>query len=113
MLRLWAATVEYWRDMSISPTILAQAAESTRKIRNSARFMLGNIGDAELRAKMKRVERAELGLVCQSVLFSNRRVYHGYDRLNVMSCMNCGPWNKPHWTAMRPLIFRKVCAIGL
>ncbi|KAG9311700.1 hypothetical protein JVU11DRAFT_7938 [Chiua virens] len=44
VLRLWAATVEYWRDMSIGPTVLAQTAESMRKIRNSARFMLGNIG---------------------------------------------------------------------
>lgn len=44
VLRLWAATVEYWRDMSIGPTVLAQTAESMRKIRNSARFILGNIG---------------------------------------------------------------------
>ncbi|KAL4073583.1 tRNA synthetases class I-domain-containing protein [Scleroderma citrinum] len=44
VLRLWAATVEYWRDMSIGPTVLVQTAESMRKIRNSARFMLGNIG---------------------------------------------------------------------
>ncbi|KAI6006964.1 tRNA synthetases class I-domain-containing protein [Pisolithus albus] len=44
VLRLWGATVEYWRDMSIGPTVLAQTAESMRKIRNSARFILGNIG---------------------------------------------------------------------
>ncbi|KAG2104415.1 tRNA synthetases class I-domain-containing protein [Suillus discolor] len=44
VLRLWVATVEYWRDMSIGPTVLAQCAESMRKIRNSARFILGNIG---------------------------------------------------------------------
>ncbi|KAI5996433.1 tRNA synthetases class I-domain-containing protein [Pisolithus orientalis] len=44
VLRLWAATVEYWRDMSIGPTVLVQTAESMRKIRNSARFILGNIG---------------------------------------------------------------------
>ncbi|KAH0834854.1 isoleucyl-tRNA synthetase [Lanmaoa asiatica] len=48
VLRLWAATVEYWRDMSIGPTVLAQTAESVRKIRNSARFLLGNIGSTAL-----------------------------------------------------------------
>ncbi|KAI0053136.1 isoleucyl-tRNA synthetase [Auriscalpium vulgare] len=46
VLRLWAATVEYWRDMSLGPKILAQTAESLRKIRNSARFILGNIGSS-------------------------------------------------------------------
>ncbi|KAG6331358.1 hypothetical protein ID866_7732 [Astraeus odoratus] len=44
VLRYWTATAEYWRDISIGPTVLAQVAESMRKIRNSARFMLGNIG---------------------------------------------------------------------
>ncbi|KAI6045227.1 tRNA synthetases class I-domain-containing protein [Pisolithus marmoratus] len=51
VLRLWAATVEYWRDMSIGPTVLAQTAESMRKIRNSARFILGNIGATKQKMK--------------------------------------------------------------
>ncbi|GLB39107.1 putative class-I aminoacyl-tRNA synthetase family protein [Lyophyllum shimeji] len=62
VLRLWAATVEYWRDMSIGPTVLAQAAESMRKIRNSARFMLSNIGDEDSRRNLVRVPREEMGL---------------------------------------------------
>ena len=63
VLRIWAATVEYWRDMSIGPTILAQAAESLRKLRNSARFILGNIGTTERRKDFVRVEQKDLGLV--------------------------------------------------
>ena len=63
VLRIWAATVEYWRDMSIGPTILAQAAESLRKLRNSARFILGNIGTTEHRQDFMRVEQKDLGLV--------------------------------------------------
>ena len=62
VLRIWAATVEYWRDMSIGPTILAQAAESLRKLRNSARFILGNIGTTERRKDFVRVEQKDLGL---------------------------------------------------
>jgi len=61
-LRLWAATVEYWRDMSIGPTILAQAAESLRKIRNSARFILGNIGSLEVRGAVEKVDRKDMNL---------------------------------------------------
>ncbi|KAL0958174.1 hypothetical protein HGRIS_000337 [Hohenbuehelia grisea] len=53
VLRLWAATVEYWRDIAIGPTVLDQTAEALRKIRNCARFVLGNIGDEEARAKRK------------------------------------------------------------
>ncbi|PSR78627.1 hypothetical protein PHLCEN_2v7374 [Hermanssonia centrifuga] len=45
VLRLWAATVESGNDMSIGPKILSQCMESVRKIRNSARFILGNLGD--------------------------------------------------------------------
>jgi isoleucyl-tRNA synthetase len=49
--------------MAIGPNILGQAAESLRKIRNSARFILGNIGDEESRSGFERVGRNEMGLV--------------------------------------------------
>ena len=70
VLRLWVATVEYWRDMSIGPTVLAQAAESLRKIRNSARFIMGNIGGEETRKTMIYVPKEELGIV--RIFFSLR-----------------------------------------
>lgn len=63
VLRLWAATVEYWRDMAIGPKVLSQAAESMRKIRNSTRFILGNLGDGAALKDFERVPRNELGLV--------------------------------------------------
>lgn len=50
--------------MSIGPKILGQSAESLRKIRNSARFILGNIGDEESRKGFERVGQAEMGMVC-------------------------------------------------
>ncbi|KAI9508081.1 isoleucyl-tRNA synthetase [Russula earlei] len=67
-LRLWAATVEYWRDMSIGPKILDQTSESLRKIRNSARFILGNIGDPATRARSGLVPKDQLGLVDRYVM---------------------------------------------
>jgi isoleucyl-tRNA synthetase len=63
ILRLWSASVEYWRDMSLGPTVLSQTAETYRKIRNSARFALGNIDGVEGRAVVEKVPREQLGLV--------------------------------------------------
>ncbi|KAF8918283.1 tRNA synthetases class I-domain-containing protein [Mucidula mucida] len=45
VLRLWVASVEYTRDVSVGPKVLAQTAESFRKLRNSARFLLGTVGE--------------------------------------------------------------------
>ena len=43
ILRLWALSSDYTSDVSISKGILKQVAEVYRKIRNTARFILGNI----------------------------------------------------------------------
>lgn len=45
ILRLWVASVEYTQDVRISDAILKQIAEVYRKIRNTLRFMLGNLAD--------------------------------------------------------------------
>ncbi|KAG8862966.1 isoleucine-tRNA ligase [Tulasnella sp. 330] len=44
-LRLWAASVEYGRDVSIGPKILAQSSDALKKIRNTVRFVLANVRD--------------------------------------------------------------------
>jgi isoleucyl-tRNA synthetase len=43
ILRLWVASVDYQADVRISDAILAQIAEVYRKIRNTFRFLLGNL----------------------------------------------------------------------
>ena len=45
ILRAWVASSDYAEDLRIDKTILAQHAESYRKIRNTFRFILGNIND--------------------------------------------------------------------
>ncbi|MGA0140534.1 MAG: isoleucine--tRNA ligase [Pelagibacteraceae bacterium] len=45
ILRAWVASSDYAEDLRIDKTILAQHAESYRKIRNTFRFILGNIQD--------------------------------------------------------------------
>lgn len=55
--------------MSIGPTVIAQAAESMRKIRNSARFCLGNLGDGRVLSASERVPRDQMGLVSGTTEF--------------------------------------------
>lgn len=45
ILRLWVVSADYKTDMRISREILKQLSEAYRKIRNTARFILGNISD--------------------------------------------------------------------
>lgn len=45
ILRLWVASSDYHADIRISKEILKQLSEIYRKIRNTARFILGNISD--------------------------------------------------------------------
>jgi isoleucyl-tRNA synthetase len=43
MLRLWVAAADYTQDMRISPEILKQLSQAYLKIRNTARYILGNL----------------------------------------------------------------------
>ncbi|TMW73142.1 isoleucine--tRNA ligase [Alteribacter natronophilus] len=45
ILRLWVASVDYQADVRVSDNILKQVAEVYRKIRNTFRFLLGNLHD--------------------------------------------------------------------
>ncbi|WP_026689978.1 isoleucine--tRNA ligase [Alteribacter aurantiacus] len=45
ILRLWVASVDYQSDVRVSDNILKQVAEVYRKIRNTFRFLLGNLHD--------------------------------------------------------------------
>jgi isoleucyl-tRNA synthetase len=44
VLRLWIAATDYANEMSVSEEILKRTADSYRRIRNTARFLLGNFG---------------------------------------------------------------------
>ena len=45
VLRLWVASAEFRGDIRISDDILKQLSEAYRRIRNTARFILGNLHD--------------------------------------------------------------------
>ena len=45
ILRLWVASSDYHSDIRISKPILSQLSDAYKKIRNTARFILGNLGN--------------------------------------------------------------------
>jgi len=45
VLRLWVSSVDYSSDVLVGKTILKQLSDIYRKIRNTARFLLGNLHD--------------------------------------------------------------------
>ena len=47
MLRLWVAATDYANEMSLSQEILKRLSDSYRRMRNTVRFLLGNLHDFE------------------------------------------------------------------
>ncbi len=45
ILRLWVSSVDYSADVRLSDNLIKQVAESYRKIRNTIKFLLGNLFD--------------------------------------------------------------------
>ena len=58
ILRLWCASVDYRDDVKISENILKQSSEAYRRVRNTARYILGNIIDFD--PVKDRVEYSEM-----------------------------------------------------
>ena len=55
ILRAWVASSDYAEDIRIDDTVLAHHAESYRKIRNTFRFILGNLKDKFEQQDLKQV----------------------------------------------------------
>jgi isoleucyl-tRNA synthetase len=56
ILRLWAASTDYSGELTISDEILKRVADSYRKIRNTAKFLLANIADFDASKDLLPVE---------------------------------------------------------
>ncbi|KAJ7637112.1 isoleucyl-tRNA synthetase [Roridomyces roridus] len=86
VLRFWVGTVDYWNDTFLGPVVLSQAAEGVRKIRNSARFILGNVGNVQTRASMKKVVQEDMGLAERYVMHElyalEQTALEGYNQYN-------------------------------
>ena len=83
ILRLWVASAEYTQDMRISPEILKQLSQAYLKIRNTARYMLGNLNgfdpdDATPVAGLLDLDKWAVAQV-NALAKTCRAAYHTYD----------------------------------
>jgi isoleucyl-tRNA synthetase len=60
ILRIWVASSNYAEDLRIDFSILDQHAESYRKIRNTFRYLLGNINDKYEQINLEKINVHEL-----------------------------------------------------
>ena len=76
ILRLWVASSDYHNDVSLSKTILKRLTEAYRKIRNTMRFMLGNLYDFNVSSH--RVNYRDLLEIDKWALDKASRLYDDY-----------------------------------
>jgi isoleucyl-tRNA synthetase len=60
ILRLWVAATDYANEMSLSQEILKRMSDSYRRMRNTVRFLLGNLHDFELSEAVPEIELVAL-----------------------------------------------------
>ncbi|VEU77934.1 isoleucine--tRNA ligase [Mycoplasmopsis columbinasalis] len=89
ILRLWVANSEYTNDVTLSVNILNQNKEIYRKIRNTIKFLLGNLHQFTYDSKLVRVGvhayvKAQFEAFKQDVL----KAYDEYRFINVIKLIN-------------------------
>ncbi len=84
ILRLWVASSDYHSNVRISEEILKQLSEAYRKIRNTTRYILGNISDFD--PNTDKVSQEKLLPIDKWALFKldelNKKVREGYDKFD-------------------------------
>ncbi|MEH7305927.1 isoleucine--tRNA ligase [Neobacillus drentensis] len=92
ILRLWVASVDYQADVRVSDAILKQVAEVYRKIRNTFRFLLGNLADFTPADKVAYEDLREVDqfmLVKLNKLVKNvRNAYENYEFAGIYHAIN-------------------------
>ena len=84
ILRLWVSASDYRDDIRISDKILKQLTDAYRRIRNTGRFLLGNLSDfdpsvdAVPYAKMLPIDRYALHLL-QGLIARSVKAYDGFE----------------------------------
>ena len=68
ILRVWVASSDYAEDLRIDKSILTQHAESYRKIRNTFRFILGNLKDKHKKQKFESLDFKKFNELEQFIL---------------------------------------------
>jgi len=68
VLRLWVSSVEFTSDVRISKEMMKQTSETYRKIRNTFRFLLGNLSDFDNTNRIRYEEMPEIDQLMVNLL---------------------------------------------
>jgi len=101
ILRLWVAAADYRQEMTVSDEILKRVADAYRRIRNTARFLLGNLhdfdpaGDLRDAAEMLPLDRFAVdlaaGLNAEVIdAYANFRYWQIYQRVHHFCSIDMG-----------------------
>lgn len=93
ILRLWVAAEDYSGDLRVSDEIITRLADAYRKIRNTWRFLLGNLHDfspARDRVPYAALESLDRWILAESnrLVVRCRRAYDGYEFHHVYHAVN-------------------------
>ena len=81
IVRLWVASVDFREDVVGSERLMLTVAENYRKIRNTFRYILGNLGDFNPEADavpFEKMESLDQYMLCQTQIFASN-VRGSYD----------------------------------
>lgn len=92
VLRLWVASSDYREDIRISDEILKGLSDSYRKIRNTVRFLLGNIGEFDVKKvlpfkNMHEIDKYALSRL-QDLINHSIAAYESYEFHKSVSSIN-------------------------
>lgn len=97
ILRLWVASEDYRDDVKVSQEILKQVSDSYRKIRNTLRYMLGNLSDfdpSKHRVKIEQMVEIDRWALKRFHEFNSKvqSAYERYEFHSIYQSMNyfCG-----------------------
>ncbi len=93
ILRLWVATVDYQGDVRLSDSLIAQVADQYRKIRNTFKFLLGNLSNGEeskfdpIKDKVEKYEAIDLFILASLENLKNECLacYESFDFASLIS----------------------------
>lgn len=83
ILRLWVSSVDYQADVALSKNLLNQVADAYKKIRNTFRFLLGNLADfnpAKDSISYEKLNNVDKFILCylNEVVAKCRKAYEEY-----------------------------------
>jgi isoleucyl-tRNA synthetase len=98
VVRLWVASVDFREDVVGSEALMLRVAENYRKIRNTFRYILGNLGDFDPEkdaVTFDKMEALDQYMLCQTQTFASEvqnwyeefgfhKIYHGVNHFCIV-----------------------------